>query len=131
MFSSESGKGLARTRLAKSILDAAWSAFLNILQAVAVKRGKWAVEGNARGTSIECSSCGERVEKTLKDRVHSCSCGLVIDRDINSGINILNRVQRTLGLAFAGCGGLGDALPAKQQLSSVNLRSLRYIALSD
>lgn len=125
-------KGLARTRLAKSILDAAWGAFLNILQAVAVKRGKWAVEGDARGTSIECSSCGERVEKTLKDRVHHCPhCRLVIDRDVNSGINILNRVQRTLGLAFAGCGGLGDALPVNQQLSFVNLRTERYIALSN
>jgi putative transposase len=116
-------KGLAKTRLAKSILDAAWGAFLNILQAVAVKRGKWAVEGNARGTSIECSSCGQRVEKTLKDRVHRCGCGLVIDRDWNSGINILNRVQRTLGLAFAGCGGLGDALPEKQQFSIVRLEA--------
>ena len=125
-------KGLARTRLAKSILDAAWGAFLNILQAVAVKRGKWAKEGNARGTSIECSSCGERVEKTLKDRVHNCpNCGLVIDRDVNSGINILNRVQRTLGLAFAGCGGYSDTSPVNQQLSFVNLRSPRYIALSN
>ncbi len=117
-------KGLARTRLAKSILDAAWGAFLNILQAVAVKRGKWAIEGDARGTSIECSSCGERVEKMLKDRVHSCCCGLVIDRDWNSGINILNRVQRTLGLAFAGCGGLGVALPVKQHFSIVRLEAL-------
>jgi len=125
-------KGLARTRLAKSILDAAWGAFLNILQAVAVKRGKWAKEGNARGTSIECSSCGERVEKTLKDRVHNCpNCGLVIDRDVNSGINILNRVKRTLGLAFAGCGGYSDTSPVNQQLSFVNLRSPRYIALSN
>jgi putative transposase len=78
-------KGLARTQLAKSILDAAWGTFLNILQAVAVRRGKWAQEGNARGTSIECSGCSgcnERVEKTLKDRVHDCPhCGLVIDRD--------------------------------------------------
>ena len=32
-------KGLARTRLAKSILDVAWSAFIQILEAVAVKRG--------------------------------------------------------------------------------------------
>ena len=92
-------KGLARTRLAKSLLDAAWGSFLNILQAVAVKRGKWAIGDDPRGSSIECSGCGERVEKTLKDRVHDClDCGLVIDRDWNSGINILNRVQRTLGL---------------------------------
>jgi putative transposase len=92
-------KGLARTRLAKSILDAAWGSFLNILQAVAVKRGKWAIGDDPRGTSIECSGCSERVEKTLKDRVHNCPhCGLIIDRDWNSGINILNRAKRTLGL---------------------------------
>jgi putative transposase len=92
-------KGLARTRLAKSILDAAWGSFLNILTTVAVKRGKWAIGDDPRGTSIECSGCNGRVEKTLKDRVHDCPhCGLVIDRDWNSGKNILNRVKRTLGL---------------------------------
>ncbi|MEL7224987.1 MAG: transposase [Cyanobacteria bacterium J06576_12] len=51
-------KGLARTKLAKSILDAAWGRFLQILQAVAVKRGKQAVGTNPSGTSIECSGCG-------------------------------------------------------------------------
>ncbi len=76
-------RGLARTRLAKSILDAAWGSFLQVLQAVAVKRGKHTVGVDPRGTSIECSSCGERVEKDLSDRVHSCGCGLVIDRDWN------------------------------------------------
>jgi putative transposase len=115
-------KGLARTRLAKSILDAAWGAFLDILTAVAVKRGKWAVGVDPRGTSIECSGCGERVEKVLSDRVHSCpSCGLTIDRDWNSGINILNRLQRTLGLAFSGCGGLEVTLPVNQQFLIVRL----------
>ncbi len=123
-------KGLARTRLSLSILDAAWGSFLNILQAVAVKRGKWAIGDDPRGTSIECSGCGERVEKTLKDRVHDCPhCGLVIDRDWNSGINILNRVQRTLGLAFAGCGGYSGKSPMRQQLSIVRLGSPFYTAL--
>ncbi len=120
-------KGLARTRLAKSILDAAWGSFLNILQAVAVKRGKWVIGDDPRGTSIECSSCEERVEKTLKDRVHNCPhCGLIIDRDWNSGINILNRVKRTLGLAFAGCGGYENTRPMRQQLSIVSLGSPFY-----
>ena len=120
-------KGLARTRLAKSILDAAWGSFLNILQAVAVRRGKWAIGDNPRGTSIECSGCNERVEKTLKDRVHNCPhCRLVIDRDWNSGINILNRVKRTLGLAFAGCGGYSVTSPMNQQLSIVSLGSPHY-----
>ena len=121
-------KGLARTRLAKSILDAGWRSFLSILVAVAVKRGKHTVGIDPRGTSIECSSCGRRVEKDLSDRIHNCDCGLVIDRDWNSGINILNRVLRTVGLPFSGCGGQGDTQPVKQQVSYVNLRSPRYIA---
>jgi len=120
-------KGLARTRLAKSILDAAWGSFLNILQAVAVKRGKWAIGDDPRGTSIECSGCSERVEKTLKDRVHNCPhCGLIIDRDWNSGINILNRAKRTLGLAFAGCGGYLGTSPMRQQLSIAKLGSRHH-----
>lgn len=109
-------KGLARTRLAKSILDCAWGAFLQILEAVAVKRGKLSVECDARGTSIECSSCGERVKKELSERVHSCpSCHLEIDRDWNAGINLLKRGLETVGLPFSGCGGSGDALPVRQQ----------------
>jgi len=120
-------KGLARTRLGLSILDAAWGSFLNILTTVAVKRGKWAIGDDPRGTSIECSGCGGRVKKTLKDRVHDCPhCGLVIDRDWNSGINILNRVQRTLGLAFAGCGGYSATSPMRQQFSIVRLGSPFY-----
>jgi putative transposase len=120
-------KGLARTRLAKSILDAAWGSFLNILITVAVKRGKWAIGDDPRGTSIECSGCSGRVEKTLIDRVHDCPhCGLVIDRDWNSGINILNRVKRTLGLAFAGCGEYSATSPVRQQLSIVSLGSPHY-----
>ncbi len=130
-FESLNIKGLARTRLAKSILDAAWGSFLNILTTVAVKRGKWAIGGDPRGTSIECSGCSGRVEKNLNDRIHNCPhCGLVIDRDWNSGINILNRVQRTLGLAFAGCGGYSDASPMRQQFSIAKLGSPFYTALS-
>lgn len=120
--------GLARTRLAKSILDCAWSAFLQILQAVAVKRGKRTQEVDARGSSIECSGCGARVEKTLDTRVHSCSCGLVIERDWNSGLVLLSRGLRAVGLPLAGCGGLGDTHPLRQQISFVNLRSPRYTA---
>lgn len=117
-------KGLARTRLAKSILDCAWGAFLQILQAVAVKRGKQTVEVSARGSSIECSSCGTRVEKKLKDRVHECpGCSLSIDRDWNSALVLLSRGLRTVGLPFSGCGGSGDALPVRQQFLVVKLEA--------
>ena len=117
-------RGLARTKLAKSILDCAWGAFLQILQAVAVKRGKLTVECDAKGTSIECSSCGERVKKDLSIRVHNCpSCHLEIDRDWNSGINLLKRGLKTVGLPFSGCGGQEDAQPVMQQFSIVKLEA--------
>ena len=115
--------------MAKSILDAAWGSFLQVLQAVAVKRGKLTVGDDPRRTSIECSGCGVRVEKDLSVQVHNCPhCGLVLDRDWNAAINILKRVLRAVGLPLSGCGGLGDAQPVKQQVSFVNLRSPRYTA---
>ncbi|MGV1023823.1 RNA-guided endonuclease InsQ/TnpB family protein [Clostridium perfringens] len=42
-------------------------------------------------SSKTCSSCGE-IKKDLKlsDRVYKCSCGLVIDRDLNASINLKN-----------------------------------------
>ncbi|MEH1817322.1 MAG: transposase [Nostoc sp.] len=142
VFENLNIRGLARTRQALSILDVAWGAFLEIMQAVAVKCGKLTLGVDPRGTSINCSSCGERVEKTLAIRVHSCSCGLVIDRDWNSALNLLKRGfalsevvrasvfegEGSVGLPIPGCGGLGDTQPVKQQVSYVNLRYSRYIA---
>jgi putative transposase len=121
VFENLNIKGLARTRLAKSILDVAWGAFLQIMQAVAVRRGKHTKGIDPRGTSINCSSCGERVEKTLAVRVHICSCGLVIDRDWNSALNLLK--LGSVGLPIPGCGGLDISQPVKQQVSYVNLRA--------
>ncbi|MGF1524858.1 MAG: RNA-guided endonuclease InsQ/TnpB family protein [Leptolyngbyaceae cyanobacterium] len=118
-------KGLARTQLAKSILDAAWGEFLSILQAVAVKRGKHSVEVAAKRTSIECSECGAEVRRSLSDRVHHCpSCRLIIDRDWNAARNILCRAP---GYQLSGCGGYGVARPVTQQLSIAKLRSSRYV----
>jgi putative transposase len=121
-------KGLARTRLAKSILDVAWRSFLNILQAVAVRRGKHTQEVDARGTSIECFNCEERVVKDLSVRVHDCpNCKVSLDRDLNASLNIL---KRTVGQPFAACGGFVSRQPVRQELSFVNLRSPRQTALS-
>ena len=84
-------KGLARTRLAKSILDAGWGQFLSILETKAENAGLLTVAVNPNGTSQNCSNCGHKVPKTLKDRVHSCpKCGYTADRDVNAARNILN-----------------------------------------
>lgn len=85
-------KGLAKTKLAKSVLDAGWGQFLEIGANKAERAGKLTVPGNPNGTSIDCSGCGEKVPKTLADRVHDCpSCGLFLCRDLNAAINIKKR----------------------------------------
>ena len=40
-------------------------------------------------TSQDCSSCGNRVPKSLSVRTHVCNCGTVLDRDRNAALNIL------------------------------------------
>ena len=74
-------KGLARTRLAKSITDAAWGQFIRQLAYKAENAGKLVIEVNPRGTSQECPDCGATKKKNLSERTHACSCGLVCDRD--------------------------------------------------
>jgi putative transposase len=85
-------KGLARTKLAKSVLDAGWSSFLSILTNKAVNAGLLVMTVCAYNTSQDCSSCGEKVSKKLHERWHNCqSCGCNLDRDHNAAINIKNR----------------------------------------
>ncbi|NEP27581.1 transposase, partial [Moorena sp. SIO3I6] len=84
-------KGLAKTKLAKSILDAGWGQFLSILSVKAENAGLATKAVNPRNTSQNCSNCGTKVPKELKDRIHSCPhCGFTADRDVNAAINILN-----------------------------------------
>lgn len=85
-------KGLARTRLAKSVLDAGWSSFLSILTNKAGNAGLLVIAVNASATSQDCSNCGEKVPKKLHERWHNCSnCGCSLDRDHNAAINIKSR----------------------------------------
>ena len=52
---------------------------------------------NAHNTTQLCSRCGEMVKKTLAVRVHNCPvCGLILDRDHNAAINILNNVGQVM-----------------------------------
>ncbi|MEH2111953.1 RNA-guided endonuclease InsQ/TnpB family protein [Nostoc sp.] len=85
-------KGLARTRLAKSILDAGWSSFLSILTNKAENVGLLVIPVKASSTSQDCSICGVKVPKKLHERWHDCpNCGCSLDRDHNAAINIKNR----------------------------------------
>jgi len=83
------------TGMAKSIHDAAWAAFLMILSGKAEEAGRILVKVPPQGTSSTCFRCGAYRKKTLSERVHSCSCGLVLDRDLHASLNIL-RLGRSL-----------------------------------
>ena len=123
-------KGLARTRLAKSILDAAWSNFITILEAVGVKSGVRVVKVNPYGTSQDCSGCGVKVPKDLSIRTHECpKCGLELDRDVNAAVNILQRGLVVVGLTIPGCEGLDNSQPVKQQVREATPGSPRYSPL--
>ncbi len=85
-------KGLAKSRLSKSINDAGWGQFLTILTVKAEKAGQLTIAVNPCGTSQDCSNCGKKVPKKLSERVHSCpDCNIILDRDENAAINIKNR----------------------------------------
>jgi putative transposase len=120
-------KGLARnSKLAKSIYDVAWSAFINILEAVAVKCGVWVVKVNPYSTSQDCSSCGTKVPKTLSMRAHECpKCGLILDRDVNAAVNILERALSAVGLMVPARRGLEVAHPKKRETSWTTLTGIQ------
>jgi IS605 OrfB family transposase len=88
--------GLAKTRLAKSVLDAGWSAFRGMLRYKATAHGAWYEEVDESLSSRVCSSCaaktGPKGIAELGIRSWVCAeCGVLHDRDINSAHNILFR----------------------------------------
>ncbi|MEU3352921.1 RNA-guided endonuclease TnpB family protein [Streptomyces sp. NPDC037389] len=96
-------KGLARTRLAKSVHDAGWSQFVHMLEYKAVRYGRTLVKtGRFEPTSQVCSQCGAKDgPKPLHIRTWTCAaCGTVHDRDHNAAKN----VKTAAGLAVAACG---------------------------
>ena len=98
-------KGLARTRLAKSVHDAGWSAFVAMLEYKAALYGRrFRKAGRFEPTSQLCSACGARDgAKPLHVRSWQCTaCGAVHDRDVNAAKNIAALGRRE---ARNACGG--------------------------
>jgi IS605 OrfB family transposase len=83
--------GLARTRLAKSVHDAGWSAFVGMLEYKARLYGRtFRRIDRWFPSSTLCSACGALAESMqLNVRSWACPCGAVHDRDVNAAINIL------------------------------------------
>jgi putative transposase len=84
--------GLGRTRLAKSVHDAGWSAFTAMLEYKAARHRRTFIRtGRFEATSQVCSACGTKDgPKPLHVRKWTCpACGTVHDRDVNAARNIL------------------------------------------
>jgi putative transposase len=82
--------------LNRTILDSSWDKFVFLCSYKAENAGGKVVKVNPKNTTKMCSRCGTLVVKGLEERVHSCSCGLVMDRDLNASINILRLGQKSL-----------------------------------
>jgi putative transposase len=83
--------GLAAGMLSKSVHDAGWSQFLFFVTYKAECAGGKAIGIDPRGTSQECPKCGAIRKKSMSERIHSCACGCVIDRDVAAAQVILAR----------------------------------------
>ncbi|MFG2856672.1 RNA-guided endonuclease InsQ/TnpB family protein [Streptomyces mirabilis] len=95
-------KGLARSRLGKSVHDAGWASFLAMLEYKAQRyRRAFVKVGRFEPTSQVCSVCGIKDgPKPLHVREWTCTyCGARHDRDHNAAKN----VKQAAGLAVTAC----------------------------
>jgi putative transposase len=122
-------KGLGHTRLAKSVYDVGWSAFVAMLEYKArLYDRQFHRIGRFEPTSQVCSACGRKDgPKPLHVRTWQCQgCGAWLDRDINAAVN----VARAAGLAVTACGAQvrPPSLAAQRGEAGTNPKSHRKAA---
>jgi IS605 OrfB family transposase len=72
--------------------------FVRMLEYKCQHAGKELYRMDERYTSQDCSRCGNRQPMPLWKRAYCCGkCGLVMDRDVNSAVNIRQRFLARLG----------------------------------
>lgn len=110
---------LKNRRLAKAISDAGWYQFRVWLDRYSRIFNKTLIVVPPNYTSQDCSNCGKRTPKKLSERIHSCECGLVLDRDHNAALNILQKgleLNGTVGHTETTC--LMQGTPAERRASA-------------
>ena len=98
---------LAKTRLAKSVLDAGWSTFRTMLLYKCADAGVWFDEVDEAFSTQTCSVCDSRAgpkgRKDLGIRGWQCTvCGAIHDRNVNAAHNILAAGHRRLAEGILG-----------------------------
>ena len=104
----------AKAGLNKSILDAGWAQFANILIAKVEETGRRVIFVNPARTSIDCHLCGRRCTRPQQDTV-ICPVHGAIDADINGAKNIHTRA----GLGSGRLGLVRLVQPEKLTASAV------------
>ena len=100
-------------KLAQSISDASWGAFLTMLTYKAEMNDKQVVKiGRYYPSSKTCHSCGYvKEDLTLRDREWICPvCGEIHDRDTNAALNILKEGLRNIS---SGTGDYTDGVDVR------------------
>ena len=99
-FGDAKSAKLAKTRMAKGVLDSGWAQIKTFLAYKSIRRQGRMIVQNERNSTITCSVCsrktGPKGLSGLRVREWSCECGAVHDRDVNSAINILRQGHLTL-----------------------------------
>ena len=82
----------------RKVSDLGFAKFVEILQFVALKRGKQVVFIDRwERTTGKCSHCGHKQKLELKERTFKCDeCDLILDRDHNAALNILEAGHRLM-----------------------------------
>lgn len=120
--------GMVRNRkLARAISDLGWSEFLRQLAYKTSWSGATLVAaGRFFPSSKTCSRCGARkVDLALSERTYRCSCGLILDRDLNAAINLRPVAVTPTETLTAGGGivspGTAWQIPVKPEPSTLGL----------
>jgi len=87
--------------LNRSILDAAWGRFTNMIAYKAEEAGRKVVFVDPKNTSLTCSSCGHVGKENRKSQSEflCVSCGHCDHADVNAAKNILERARSGLAAA--------------------------------
>jgi len=113
-------RNMVRNRkLAKSIHDAGWGIFLHWVKRYGLLHAIPIIAVPPHYTSQACSDCGTIVKKSLSIRTHICpGCGVVLDRDHNAALNILQKALQKGTEGHSGTGGRKNPSNASGQIAS-------------
>lgn len=91
-------KGMSQAlKFGKSVADNGWGMFTSFLQYKLKEQGKQLIKIDRWFPSTKtCSNCGNTQSMPMNIRTYACSCGINLDRDYNSALNIKKEGIRIL-----------------------------------